>query len=421
MKISARVSAILVSIMTVAVVGVSMSASATDGAVYRGSDQGATSITKDTTVDGAAYLAGDTVTVDGTVKGDLYCAGNTIVITGVVEGDVLCAGSSLVVDGQVAGNARLAGGNVVVRGQITKSVSIMASTALVDTSAKVGGDLLVGAGEATVNGTVGRDVTIGTNRLVVNGTIGRNVLVDTSEMSVAMNAHVGGAFEYTNQSEVVMPNGVVAGTVTYHQMARHQAGAGFMAVAGITYVLLMVVGLVLVALVGALVLPRVTQRIATVSWSWFGISLGVGFLVITALPIIAFMAALTIVGMPVAYIAMLVWLLLMATAPVWVAYFVGSKLFSSSRYVLLRSLVGAVVLAVLMLMPVVNFFAFVAMMLAGAGLPVVALARTMRGSAYTVDGTAVAVPTTAQPEVSNETPKTTKVTKSSKTKGSKKA
>ena len=98
---------------------------------FAASDNEKVHIAQDQTVDGSAYIYGQSVLIEGYVKGDLYCAGTNVIISGTIEGDVLCAGSDVTIGGTVKGDVRAAGSNVTIKGIVEGSASIAANNVLI--------------------------------------------------------------------------------------------------------------------------------------------------------------------------------------------------------------------------------------------------------------------------------------------------
>ena len=94
-----KISLAAIGVMLLAGAFMGMKASAS--ALFVANENGTSVVKKGQTVDGSAYLAGNTVLVEGTVKGDVYCAGNSVRVEGTVDGDVLCAGNTVTIGGTV--------------------------------------------------------------------------------------------------------------------------------------------------------------------------------------------------------------------------------------------------------------------------------------------------------------------------------
>lgn len=363
-------------------VGVASTASA--GAVYIAQENGTSVVSSDTTVDGSAYIAGSSVRVSGTVNGDVYCAGNSITIDGTVTGDVLCAGNTITIDGSVKGDVRLAGAIVQLSGAVEGNASIFAAVARIDDSAKVAGDLNGGAGTLTIDGIVGRDMAMNAGALTLNGMIGRDVMANLGGVTFGDDASVIGTFAYSANTELVVPEGVVGGETTFTQMTQQKSAS----VQQAKFAWMFFIGIVsvaILAMLGAAVIPRYVHRAGSVSWSRFGLAAVVGLTFIIVAPMAALLLAITGIGMYAAYVVFILWLLVMAAAPIPFAYFIGTKLYGSrSNNVLMRATAGSLVLMIALVLPVLNILVFMIMIVAGVGLFLLRVPSLYEGSPYIV-------------------------------------
>lgn len=110
----------------------------------------AVTVGKDEVVTGTLFAGGNTVTIDGTIHGDLLCGSQSVLITGLVDGDVICAGQSIHIDGAVTGSVRAAGQSIEIAGPVGRNVTIAAQTLMLDRSSTVSGEVLF-AGQTLTN------------------------------------------------------------------------------------------------------------------------------------------------------------------------------------------------------------------------------------------------------------------------------
>lgn len=368
----------------VAVVGVLFGVKASAGSIYMANEDGSTTVAKGKVVDGSAYLAGNTVLVQGTVNGDVYCAGNTVRVDGTVNGDVLCAGNTVTVSGTVNGDVRAAGATVTLGGKISGNASVAGSDIIADASLKLGGDLTGGAATLTVDGVIGRDMTVGAGDLLLNGRVGRDVMTGLDTVTFGTDATVGGNFNYSANKEFDIPENTVAGKTDFTMIDDEE----MQQTDGFGSAILWSLSVAVLAFLGAFAMPKQTRALGEVSWGNFAAALGLGLAVAILTPVVAVILLITGVGSIVAYALLLAWLLVMALSPVGIAYFVGTKVYGkNSNHVLLRSLVGAVILFIVLLIPVVNVPAFFVMLFAGVGLFLLRIPSLYSGNnAYNVPG-----------------------------------
>jgi hypothetical protein len=306
------------------------------------------------TVNSTLFVAGNTVDIAGTVNGDIFCTGQNITVSGSVNGDVICAGQTVSVSGTVNGNVRLAGQQVTLGAKVSGNASIGAQTYTQTSSGHVGRDLSVGASLATLNGSVGRDVASGSKTLEVANTVGRNVQFSGQDLKLTSGARVSGSINYTSNNTLQRSSGAqVAGTITRHTPSRHakRVGPAF----GWAFALYMYLSVVVTSLLLVLLFPRVFEHAARTARRRMGLTFLVGFVTSIVVPMLLIALLFTVVGISFALLAGLAWLLLVIVSSHVAAYLLGHFVLSGSRNAILVMLIGAAILFLVYLLPVIGF------------------------------------------------------------------
>ncbi|HEX8992061.1 MAG TPA: polymer-forming cytoskeletal protein [Anaerolineales bacterium] len=189
------------------------------------------------------YVGANEIVLDGTVNGDAVAFGQIVTVNGTVHGDLITAAQTVVVNGTVTGNIRMAG-----------------QVLFVGDKARIGGDIL-GAGyslEIRQGSTIGRDAVFATGQTLLAANVGRNVIayaggleikgdvagnvkaqigeagqsqsgpppsvfmgqstvpvpIVRQGLTIDPEAKISGNLEYTQNADLSIPAGVVAGKVT---------------------------------------------------------------------------------------------------------------------------------------------------------------------------------------------------------------
>lgn len=362
--------------LAVVSVGLLISGSAASAHVFRSSDN--ESIAQQEPIRHSLFTAGKTVDISTEVYGDVFCAGQTVTISSKVHGDVICAGQTVNITGQIDGDVRLAGQTVNVSGQIKGNASIAGQTFSLDSRAVIDGDLTTGASTATLNGKIGRDVAIGGENVTVAGQVGRNVQASLTKLYLAPNAQIAGSVEYSSRNDLDRANGAqVGGPITrtepVQQKDNNKRGAAFGFNLG--WFFFWLISLSVMALLFALLFPRLLLLTTSNSVSGIWKPLLVGFVAGIVVPIVAILVAITGIGLPIALMIMLGWLLiLMASGPVF-AFYLGRLLFKDKRSVWLTTLGGSALLTVLYFIPILGGLVFMLSIGIGSGALLLELKR----------------------------------------------
>jgi len=340
----------------------------------------AVTIGADEVINDDLYVAGGTVTINGTVNGDVFASGGTVTFSGKATGSVHLAGGTVTLGGEVGKSARVAGGNVVVTATIAED--LLVGTGNLDLSrGTVGRDLLLGAGNAALTGSVGRRVWGGGGTVTLNGSIGQAVRLEVDELTVTRQAKIGGNLTYISAKEAQIEEGAqIAGTVTREEPPEGRRRAmqapatladrlfGGVRGALIAWLMAAIYGVVLL-----FALPQIsvgaTNRLVERPWP----SLGLGIVLLIVVPVVAALVLFTIVGIPLALIALLTWAISLYTAQVFVGmglgrWFLGLFGGGDSRVVqFFGLLLGLLVIYALSLVPYVGPWVHLVVILFGLG------------------------------------------------------
>lgn len=321
------------------------------------------------TVSGDYFAASGTVTIDGKVTSDVYVAGGTVNINGTVAGDVIAAGGTVNVRGKVDGSVRAAGGDVIVGGEVGRNVTIAGGNLKLATSAVVRGNVIAAGSVIDIMGPVAGSVRLAGEEVTLRGSVGSETRVKADQLTIASTAKLSGPLTYTSPEIARIEAGSqVTGPVTRHlEPKEERRDAGWMAGFQIIWVILsaLVMGLVIVAIVpGAMTASA--AKLGHRPWA----SLGMGALIIFGGPIAIIMVIFTLVGIPLALVAGLVWLLAILIGPIVAALWFGQLVTGFTHWKLnamMSYILGSLMLGLLYLIPVIGGLLALAACLLGVG------------------------------------------------------
>ncbi|HUY85339.1 MAG TPA: polymer-forming cytoskeletal protein [Candidatus Dormibacteraeota bacterium] len=324
------------------------------------------------------YRTGRNINVTGVINGDVFCAGQTVNVDATVNGDVICAGQTVDVTGKVNGNVRLAGQTVTLGADVTKAASLAGQDITVESGATISNDLSLLGQSATVNGRVGRDVTATVNSLVVDGTIGRNLSATVVRLDLQGRAAVKGGLFYSSERRDALrkaSSAQINGREAFHQTPARGNRSGWSRGAGWIWRIYWEVSLIVFALVLAALFPQLFDGWNQVARRRFWLALLTGFLAMFIVPAIIIALFVSVIGVPLALLLMLLWLVAIALSTPIAAYYIGSRILHGGVSIPLIMLLGAVILAILCLIPFVGWVITVVAYWFGTG----ALLLNLRG------------------------------------------
>ena len=312
------------------------------------------------------FMAGQHVTVQAPVKGAAHLVGRRVEVSAVVGGDLFAAGYSVNVAAPVAGDANLAGFEVTL-------------------AQGAGGNLRAGGSEVTESGTVGGYALMSAATMTLNGTVTGDAVLAVDTISFGPEAKVGGALTiYASDPAAVRVPESVAPAARVRIVQRSVANApnwsdvNPVRVSYWTVIRSMVMGIIVTGLAALLVIALAPKRVqlwrdVAQAHPWRAILSG--FLVASALIGSGFVLALTLIGALLIPVAIVATIIAAFAGYALGSYVLGSALWLGFGRVMPEGLMGkfglavlgAAVVALAWLVPVLGWFFVLGVTLLGIG------------------------------------------------------
>lgn len=311
-------------------------------------------------------IAGGSPSVAATdsIPGDVILTGGEIDFAGSAGGDYLGAGGSQKIAGRVRGSIRAVGGEIHASGSADRNVTIAGGNVSLDSTAVIAGNAYLTGGSVTVRGAVRGSLLASGGDVTINGPVGRDVEVAAGGLHLGPGAQIAGNLRYKVPKEKVMIDrgARVTGTTTALPVEK-----GFH-----TKSLLWMLGLVIVGIVLVALFPTFTTGAAETLYQSPGRSAIVGIIWICLVPIAAIIAAVTIIGLPLALLTINIWLMLLFIGDLPVALWIGKRLLRERARpgqsgAVLCVLVGGLVLVVIGLIPLLGGLVLIISAVVGIG------------------------------------------------------
>ena len=311
---------------------------------------------------GPAAAAG----ADEIVINDSLRVGGRIDITEPIQGPLHAAAGQVRIDAPIHGNVRVAGGQVVIgpNGTVAENASIAAGQVVVEGA--VTGQLHAVGGQVTLNGPVGGDVSVGAGKL-----------------TLGPDARIAGKLAFRGGDLRQDPAAQVTGGITHTTRERwgnwHERTPAERFLRG----WLWTAGLIFLAALIAAALPGPSQRMARELSTRPWITPLLGIVALSAIPVAAVLAMITVIGIPIGLLALFGYGALLLVGYVWLAVVVGGLLLDRIKPEVASQTawrVGAAMLAMLTLgllgrIPFLGGFIVFVAMIVGVGMVVAAMMR----------------------------------------------
>lgn len=295
-------------------------------AEVRTEDGGTVKIAASESIADTVFMSGNTVIVAGVVEGDVFAVADRVQITGTVRGNLYCAGETITIDGEVTRNVHTVGKDVEFNSKIGGSAFAAGQNVSFNETSRLLYDAYLAGESVRVKGQLDRGLYFAADRIQVSGSVQRAVRGYTGHFALGSGSSVGGDVDVTvpaKDAAEIDDGAAVKGATRIDVKVdedRDFLHAGFYLSALARTLALLLIGFVLVTLFPSL-LPRPPRTGLEVLRQ-----MGIGFVVLIATPVAAVLVALTVIGIPVAVLVAMAYVVVVYLSTLTVAYFAGQRL-----------------------------------------------------------------------------------------------
>ncbi len=226
--------------------------------------------------------------------------------------------------------------------------------------------VFVVSGDARIAGRVSGDVVVLSGDVVVSGTIEGNLFTAAGKSHLLPSAVVTGNVDYGSDRPDVSLDARVHGDV--QEKSWPNLGGVVPVIGGLLFWLASSVSLALLGILALLIAPRAADAISARSRERIGPLIAIGIAIGIVLPVAGVIAAVTVLGLPLAIGIFLSLLPLGAIAYVASAWALGRAIVKPPRERTLSFLAGIAILRALALVPILGLLVDLVVVVFGLGL-----------------------------------------------------
>ena len=213
------------------------------------------------------------------------------------------------------------------------------------------GDLVVFHGSSTVDGTVDGSLTAFDAPVTISGSVDGDVVVFNGRVELASGANVAG--DVVSRDDPIVASGATIGGTT-RRVQTNVDWEGFGWASALAWWLAVSVSTLLLGLALLWLIGRGASRVEDVGRTGIGPSVGWGLLAFFGLPIVAVLALVTIVGIPLGLGLLAALALIYTLGYAATAWIIGRRILGARTAWAVAFLVGWGILRALALIPVVG-------------------------------------------------------------------
>ncbi len=324
------------------------------------------------------YTAGNVISIDGEIQSDLYTAGNVITVESNVENNFSGVGGTIIIKGDVGNNVHIAGGTVIVQGEIMEDLFVVGGNVLIGKSAKVEGDLVVAGGMVDIEGPIKGSVFIGGGDVNINNKIGGQVKITADILKIGEFAEIEKNIKYTSSKKAeIHRDAKISGTINFNQKAiktidKSSVVSGFFAILA-TFLLLKIATGIVVGLALVYFFKNIIKSIVKKGLNNVGANVGMGIAVLFLTPVVGVILIISIVGVYLAGLISILYVLLIMLSSAIANIVFGSLLLKvlkkKEEYSVgwQEVIFGVIVLKIVWFIPFVGWLLYAVFMLISMG------------------------------------------------------
>ena len=231
---------------------------------------------------------------------------------------------------------------------------------------EVVGGVVLASGDARIAGEVDGDVIVFSGDLLLAGRVDGSVFVADGTTRLLPSAEVTGDVEYGDERPEIALDARVHGDVTKQEFP--DLGGALPWIGWFAFWLAITLSAGVLGALLLLIAPRAADALEARSREKVGPLIAIGIAVFLVLPIVAFLAAITVLGLPLAAAIGLALLPLWAVAYVASAFVIGRRVLGPPRHRMLSFLAGLAILRLIAFVPVLGWLVGLAAVIFGLGL-----------------------------------------------------
>lgn len=281
---------------------------------------------------GNIYFSGGEVRINEPVSADLFAAGRQIFIEEAVAADAALAGGTIEVSAEIGEDLRAAGGTVSINRNVGGEVLAVGRTVRIANGINVGGPALLAGSDVAVGGTVNSSIKAYGNKIVIFGEIKGDARLYGEEIVLMPGAKIGGNLVYASSAPLTADETrVVAGNVTREKSPdawgdkdASVSGAGWFQ--PVFFLSMFATGALLF-----LIFPGAVTGAQQAIRQYPGRSLLSGLVLLSAIPPIAIIMMITVIGIPVGFSLLALYPLILLLGFLGAAFFLGRRAADAMR------------------------------------------------------------------------------------------
>ncbi|HTZ75502.1 MAG TPA: hypothetical protein VMB47_16385 [Candidatus Aquilonibacter sp.] len=275
-------------------------------------------------------VAAERTRIDGDVDGDLIVWSRDVVVNGHVKGDILGFAEELTVNGPVDGNVRVFAQSFSLQSAVARNVMGWCRDIELNEKSSVGGTITLGGANLDLNGPVAGDGLLFGDTIDIGGSMGHDLLIRGANLSIGPGAEIKGHVKFNGRNQPVVSSSAKLAYPIQVNIVKRSYRPNYAAPEYYWHEVLFWGARFLFGLVILLLAPGFFFD-AESALKKYAPSFGFGVLFLCAVPVIAILVCLTVVGLGIGIASLLLYVVAAYSGRVFVGAWLGEKILGASH------------------------------------------------------------------------------------------
>lgn len=305
-------------------------------------------------VNAKQFYSSDKIKIEEQQDYSVFAAGKDIDVSSFIDGSTFVAGEDI----NIRSSQDIifaAGEDIKIEDAYAKDVFVAGKELEINNSQIR--DLFAFAEDIEINSEISHNAYLGATKVVINSKIMGNVYIAADEIIIKDGAEIMGTLEYPDTAYINISDEAVIESKKEFNVVQNDVGTNIqLEVTNFinSYLALLVTGIVFM-----IIYKKCFDKLEKEELSFNNImkKIGLGFLLLIGMPILSLFFMVSIVGIPLSFITLALYVILIYISIIPTGYFIAYKLFNKNiknQYALLA--IGILIIKLLEYLPVIGGF-----------------------------------------------------------------
>jgi len=355
------------------------------------------------------FIGANKVSFQSEISGDLIGGSQELDFSGNSLGNIIWAAKWIIIKGPVDRSVRCFAQTIDINAPIGRNLIAFGQNINIGPGTRIGKDALISGGSIEYEGYVRENLRIVGERVIIAGTVVGNLDIRAAELEIKPNTIIEGNLIYSSPEKAKIEDSVIInGEITWTKSETDKSEQKYQAFKPITFFLFsflifnficsLIIFIITLILNNSLLIPSIfialivcgivitslskntAFKTVAVLEKRFFISLGLGLLLILLFPLATILTTVTIIGMPLGLLIIFAFGILGFAGAIYAAQFIGGLItrlvsVNDNTSYILKMMIGVIILAGLILIPVVGWIIAVLTLASGLGALILSFDR----------------------------------------------